>query len=97
MGEKTGPNRTDRAKAGSKHHVITDAQGIPLATLLTSANTNDVTQLISLVEAIPPIGGKPGRPRRRPKRVQGDRGYDSAAHRQTLRKRGIIPVIAKRT
>lgn len=95
-GGKTGPNPTDRAKAGSKHHVITDAQGIPLATLLTSANTNDVTQLIPLVEAIPPIGGKPGRPCRRPKRVQGDRGYDSAAHRQTLRKRGIIPVIAKR-
>jgi transposase len=79
-GGKTGPNPTDRAKAGSKHHVITDAQGIPLATLLTGANTNDVTQLIPLVEAIPPVAGKPGRPRRRPKRVQGDRGYDSEAH-----------------
>lgn len=96
VGEKTGPNPTDRAKAGSKHHIIADAQGIPLVTRLTSANTNDVTQLIPLVETIPPVGGKPGRPRRRPKRVQGGRGYDSEAHRQTLRKCGITPVIAKR-
>jgi transposase len=30
-GELTGPNPTDRRKKGSKHHVITDAQGLPLA------------------------------------------------------------------
>ena len=29
-GKKTGPNPTDRRKAGSKHHVLTDAHGIPL-------------------------------------------------------------------
>ncbi len=29
-GEDTGPNPTDRGKSGSKHHVLTDAQGIPL-------------------------------------------------------------------
>ena len=29
-GEDTGPNPTDRGKSGSKHHVMTDAQGIPL-------------------------------------------------------------------
>lgn len=67
-----------------------------MATILTGANTSDVTQLIPLVDAIPPIGGKPGRPRRRPKRVQGDRGYDSQAHRQALRQRGITAVLAKR-
>jgi len=95
-GKKTGPNPTDRAKAGSKHQIITDAQGIPLATLLTSANTNDVTQLIPLVEAIPPVRGKPGRPRQRPESVYGDRGFDSEPHRRTLRARGITPRIAKR-
>lgn len=76
--------------------MITDAQGVPLAALLTSANTNDITQLQALVEAIPPVRGKRGRPRRRPARVQGDRGYDSEPHRQWLRKRGIQPVLAKR-
>lgn len=95
-GKKTGPNPTDRRKAGSKHHLITDANGIPLATILTPANTHDVTQLLSLVDAIPPIRGKQGRPRQRPDAVQGDRGYDSEPHRKELRKRYIQPILAKR-
>jgi transposase len=76
--------------------VITDAQGIPLAALLTGANRNDVTQLLPLVQAIPPVRGKPGRPRRKPDRVQGDRGYDSEPHRRELRSRKIEPVLARR-
>jgi transposase len=95
-GAKTGPNPTDRARPGSKHHVITEAKGIPLAARLTSANTNDVTQLLPLVDAIPPVRGMRGRPRHRPRRVQGDRGYDSEPHRRQLRRRGIIPVLARR-
>lgn len=95
-GKKTGPNPTDRRKAGSKHHVITDGHGIPLATILTAANVNDVTQLTSLVDAIPPVRGRCGRPRRKPLRVQGDRGYDAESNRRELRTRGIEPVIAKR-
>jgi transposase len=42
-GEDTGPNPTDRGKSGSKHHVMTDAQGIPLAATVTAANVNEVT------------------------------------------------------
>lgn len=95
-GAKTGPNPTDRRKSGSKHHLITDAGGVPLASVLTSANTNDVTQLLPLVDAIPPIRGKPGRPRKRPDATQGDRAYDSQLHREELQKRGIKPILAKR-
>ncbi len=76
--------------------MITDAQGVPLAVILTAANSHDVTQLLALVDAIPPIRGKRGHPRRRPRRVQGDRGYDSEPHRQELRARKIEPVLAKR-
>ncbi|WP_455753264.1 transposase, partial [Streptomyces coeruleorubidus] len=36
----------DRARPGSKHHVLTDGQGIPLAVSLTGGNRNDVTQLL---------------------------------------------------
>jgi transposase len=95
-GAQTGPNPTDRRKAGSKHHLITDANGIPLATVLTGANRNDVTQLLVLVESIPPVAGHVGPPRFRPDRVQGDRGYDSMWHRRALRARGITPVLARR-
>jgi len=69
---------------------------VPLAALLTGANRHDVTQLLPLIEAIPPVRGKRGRPRRRPERVQGDRGYDSEPHRQQLRQRRIEPILAKR-
>jgi transposase len=57
-GDLTGPNPTDRRKKGSKHHVITDAQGIPLAIELTGAQRHDSTQMLPLVDAIPPIQGK---------------------------------------
>src|SRR5215831_10454026 len=95
-GEKTGPNPTDRRKAGSKHHVLTDANGIPVVARLTSANRHDVTQLLPLVDAIPPLGGRPGRPLRKPALVQGDRGYDSQPHRDELERRGIASQLAKR-
>ena len=95
-GKKTGHNPTDRRKAGSKHHLITDARGIPLATILASTNAHDVTQLLPLVSAIPALRGRCGQPRRRPGRVQGDRAYDSAAQRRALRDKGICPVLAKR-
>jgi len=49
-----------------------------------------------LVDAIPAVHGKPGRPRRRPERVQGDRAYDSEPHRRELRRRKVRPVLAKR-
>src|SRR5260370_179396 len=61
-GEKTGPNPTDRRKAGSKHHVLTDAHGIPLVARLTAANRPDITQLLDLVDAMPSIGGRPRPP-----------------------------------
>jgi transposase len=67
-----------------------------LAAILTPANAHDVTQLIPLVDAIPPVAGKVGRPRRRPGAVQGDRGYDSEPHREEIRARGIKPILAKR-
>jgi transposase len=76
--------------------VITDGNGLPLAARVSGANAHDVTQLLPLVDAIPPVRGKVGRPRRRPARVQGDRAYDSGPHRGELRRRGIRPVLARR-
>jgi len=42
------------------------------------------------------VRGRPGRPRHRPARVYGDRGYDHDAYRRQVRVRGITPVIARR-
>jgi transposase len=95
-GEDTGPNPTDRGRSGSKHHVMTDAQGRPLSATVTAANVNEVTQIFRVLTAMPPVGGKPGPRRERPKRLQGDRGFDSEPARQLWRWLGITPVLAKR-
>jgi hypothetical protein len=79
-----------------EHHVVTDAGGIPLATALTGGNRHDVTQLMPLVDKIPPIRGTRGRPRQRPERLYADRGYDYDCYRRQLRAKGITPVIARR-
>jgi transposase len=70
--------------------------GIPLAFSLTGGNRHDVTQLIPLIDAVPSVSGRVGRPRRRPSQLVGDRGYDYDSYRRQLRQRGIKPVIARR-
>jgi len=95
-GEKTGPNPTDRARPGTKHHLLVDGRGIPLAIQITGASRHDVTQLVPLLESVPPVRGKPGRPRRYPRRLYGDRAYDSQAMRATLKRKGIRPYLARR-
>jgi transposase len=86
----------DRRKSGSKHHLAVDADGTPLACVLAGANRHDVTQLIPLVEAIPPVAGKVGAPLRKPGEVMGDRAYDSEGHRAELAARGIPTATARR-
>jgi len=94
-GGHTGPNPTDRAKAGSKHFLLVDRRGNPLAVRLTAANVNDVGQLLALVDAVPPIRGRRGRPLRRPTKLHADKGFASRANRLGLRRRGITPRIAR--
>jgi transposase len=107
-GEKTGKNPTDRAKRGSKRHLLTDANGVILNLMLTAANRNEVTKLKELVGDRPAVRcnqktDSKGRPRKRtsrkyrkPKKLLGDRGYDSEPHRDWLRGLGIEPKIARR-
>ncbi|WP_133886092.1 IS5 family transposase [Streptomyces sp. BK208] len=95
-GDHVGPSPADRARPGSKHHLIVDRNGSPLAVTLTGGNRHDVTQLLPLLDAVPPIRGVRGRPRRTPRRLFADRGYDFDKYRRLLWKRGIKPVIARR-
>jgi hypothetical protein len=48
-----------------------------------------------LLDSVPPIRGLRGRPRRKPRRLYADRGYDFDK-RRLLWKRGIKPMIARR-
>jgi transposase len=86
----------DRGRPGSNQHLLVEASGIPLAFSITGGNRNDVTQLIPLLDAVPPVAGVSGRPRRRPESVLADRAYDHDKYRCQVRARGITPLIARR-
>jgi IS5 family transposase len=75
---------------------VVDRSGIPLAAVLTAANVNDCLVLEPALDAIPPIKGPWGRPRRRPAKLHADKGYDFDRCRKACRRRGITPRIARR-
>lgn len=95
-GAATGPNPTDRGKPGTKHHVITDRRGTPLAVRMTGANRHDSTMFEAMVDAIRPIRRPRGRPRQRPVKLHADKGYDYRHCRQALTRRHIKVRIARR-
>lgn len=51
MGEKTGPNPTDRAKRS----LLTEARGIPVGLVLDGANRHDVKLVDSTLASLPPL------------------------------------------
>jgi transposase len=94
-GAATGPSPVDRRKPGSKHTLLVDRHGVPLAIRTAGANASDHTQVIPIVLDFPHVGGKPGRPKERPDALYADRGYDSDPTRWLLAWLGVEPRIAK--
>lgn len=91
----TGPTPTDRSNPGSKHHLLVDRQGIPLAVTLSAANVHDSQMLEATVDAVPPITRPRGCPRPRPVKLHADKRYEYAIRGQRLRRRSIVPRIAR--
>ena len=98
----TGHNPTDRSKLGTKRHILTDKEGIPLSTIITSANTHDVTVAIdTIVDSI--VIKRPSsksitkyRNKNKKKKKQNlclDKAYHSKEIEQEIVKRGYIPHI----
>ncbi|MFE7599883.1 IS5 family transposase, partial [Streptomyces sp. NPDC057494] len=94
-GSLTGPNPVDRGKAGSKLHVLTDAQGLPVVVGVSAANVNDVQALRPLILGIPATRSRRGPRRRHPDKVRADKAYHSAGNLAWLRERNITPRIAR--
>jgi len=65
-GSQTGRSPVDRGRRDSKQHLLVDGRGLPLAWTLTGGNSNDITQLLELLDRVPPVRGRVGRPRKRP-------------------------------
>jgi transposase len=75
---------------------LSERGGLPLAVAVSAANTHDMKLLVPVVDAVAPVRARTGRPRRRPRKLHADKGYDYPSCRKALRRRGIIPRIARR-
>jgi transposase len=86
----TGNNPTDRSKLGTKRHILTDKDGIPLSAVISSASTHDINLVTDVVDNA--VIAR--------KRVRGKgrgiqhlclyKGYKSVQEEQELIKRGYV-------
>jgi len=79
-GLASGPDGNP-VRAGERHPLRDVAPGVGMRQRdelpALSADRQDVTELVPLVDAFPAVGGKRGRPQKRPDALLGDAGYDS--------------------
>lgn len=75
--------------------IVTDGAGIPLGALIDSAQKAEVHLAQPVLDRIR-VPRRQGRPRKRPKTLVADKGYDSKALRTELRRHGIRPCIPER-
>ena len=76
--------------------MVSDRTGLPLHVDISAANLNDHLLLQDMVDGLAPVRQPVGRPRKRPIKLHGDKGYDYPACRELLRARGIVARIARR-
>src|SRR5689334_16508782 len=88
-GELTGPNPTDRGKRGTKYHIATTGDGVPVACAVTGANINDTLLFERLFLAAFAVVA-------RVRTVFADKGYDAEPHRELCRAFGAEPHLHKR-
>src|SRR5919205_141999 len=88
-GELTGPNPTDRAKRGTKYHVVVASDGIPLAALPSAANVHDTMLFPALLRRALVVCAAIAR-------LYADAAYHSAENRRLCAAEGILPLIRER-
>jgi hypothetical protein len=57
-GELTGPNPTDRGKAGTKYHLLFTADRLPLAVAITGASRHDSMLVEPILDGLAPVKGE---------------------------------------
>jgi transposase len=96
-GEATGKNPTDRAKLGTKRSVLTDGAGVPLAVVVSGANTPDMKLVESTLASM--VMDRPAPTKAVPHNLCLDKGYDFPEVRELVAKYGYtahIPYKKKR-
>ena len=94
----TGNNPTDRSKLGTKRHILTDKNGIPLSAFITSASTHDIKAVTDVIDNTV-IKRKSSssyfvkKKRTRHYHLCLDRAYSSKSIKKEIIKRGYVPHI----
>jgi transposase len=88
-GDLVGPNPTDRGKRGTKYHIATTGDGVPVACAATAANVNDTLLFERLFLTAFAVVARIGT-------VFADKGYDAEANRTLCRSFGAEPRLHKR-
>jgi transposase len=70
--------------------------GLPRHVDISAANVNDHRMLEDMVDGVRPVRQPIGRPRKRPAKLHGDKGYDYPGCRELLRERNIVARIARK-
>lgn len=88
-----------RSKGGfsTKIHLRCDGNGLPVTFLLTVGERHEAPVFEQLMEQGAVKRAGVGRPRLRPGRVVGDKGYSSGTIRRYLRRRGIRLTIPRKS
>jgi hypothetical protein len=85
-----GPNPTDCRKAGTKYHLASTSDGVPVASTITAANVHDTLMLERLfLMAFAVVA--------RIRTVFADKRDDAERHRDLCRAFGAEPPIHKRS
>jgi len=93
-GDQTGPNPTDRAKAGVKRSLLTDGHGVPLGLTVAGANRNDMKLVRVTIESM--VVERPRPTEEQPQGMCLDKGYDYEEVRDILREFGFTAHIRSR-
>ena len=94
-GVMTGNNPTDRSKLGTKRHILTDKEGIPISVVISSANTHDIKLVTEVVDSAV-IRRRPSSYKTKPEKRRKlqhlclDKAYNSEPEEQELIKRGYV-------
>lgn len=74
--------------------MLTEAHGLPLIVKTSPANTRDENMALPLLVNMPALPGPRGRPRSKPRVLQGDAAYGSKALIALVKWLGIKPLLA---
>ena len=94
----TGRNPTDRSKLGTKRHILTDKNGIPLSAVMSSAGTHDIKLVTDVMDNMIIRRSSPSTKcnssrKRKLQHLCLDKAYNSKTAKQAIIKRGYVPHI----